>query len=393
MKNIFLTAIIQIIASITFAQNNIGIGTNTPDASAMLDVSSTNKGLLPPRMTTAQRNAIASPAKGLLVYDTGLNALYHYNGTVWAAVGGVTSPFSLPYTGTISTPSVAFSVSNTGGGEAIAATKSGATNAAVHGRAEGSLGIGVKGTITQPTGYGVYGTNPTGTAVNGTVTGLGSALKGEATNPLAEALLVNGNLRLYGGNTNPTEGAVLTSINAQGSAFWIARPKVAFRLKGISFNRRLFYDNVASRVFFQQEDYDLGGNSEPTSDDGVAYTSGTFIAPVNGIYAFDYSFGIETSITPFTNAELNLIKIPAGSVEEIVDTNEFINSYEFSSENGIRWYPVTKLLLKGSAQLQLKANDMVFLRFEPTFSLTGTACAARYEEDVNFFSGRLVVPE
>lgn len=48
-----------------------GVGINTtPDPSAMLDVSSTDKGMLVPRMTTAQRLAIPSPAESLLVFDT-----------------------------------------------------------------------------------------------------------------------------------------------------------------------------------------------------------------------------------------------------------------------------------------------------------------------------------
>jgi hypothetical protein len=345
-------------------------------------------------MTTAQRTAIASPAKGLLVYDIELNGLYHHNGSAWAAVGGGSFPFSLPYAGSISVLSDAvFTINNTGDGKAITATKSGATNAAIHGRAEGANGIGAKGTITQASGYGVYGTNPTGTAVTGTVTGLGSALKGVATNPLAEALLTNGNLRLYGGNTNPGKGAVLTSLDAQGNAVWRARPEIAFRLTGISFDRRLFYHGVERRVYFEQEAYDLGGNSQPTPEGVPSFTSSAFIAPVNGVYAFDYSLGIETSITPFTNAELMLMKMPAGDVEEIVDTNEFINCYVFSTQTGLTWNPITKLLLKGSRQLRLKANDMVFLKFKPFFSLEGTGCALRYDEDINFFSGRLVVRE
>jgi uncharacterized protein (TIGR02145 family) len=57
-------------------------GTN-PNNSAMLDVKSTNRGLLPPRMTTAQRNAIASPAEGLVIYNTDDKALNVYNGTFW----------------------------------------------------------------------------------------------------------------------------------------------------------------------------------------------------------------------------------------------------------------------------------------------------------------------
>lgn len=57
-----------------------------PDASAILDLKSTTRGLLPPRMTTTQKNAIASPATGLMVYDTTLNNLQEYNGTMWRNV-------------------------------------------------------------------------------------------------------------------------------------------------------------------------------------------------------------------------------------------------------------------------------------------------------------------
>jgi hypothetical protein len=59
----------------------VGIGTTTPDASAALDVSSTTRGFLPPRMTTAQRDAIASPAVGLTVYNTDHETLNIWNGT------------------------------------------------------------------------------------------------------------------------------------------------------------------------------------------------------------------------------------------------------------------------------------------------------------------------
>jgi hypothetical protein len=69
----------------SYAQS-VGIGTNTPNASAQLDVTSTSKGLLIPRMTTAQRTAIAAPANGLMVYDTNLSAFYFYNGSSWNAV-------------------------------------------------------------------------------------------------------------------------------------------------------------------------------------------------------------------------------------------------------------------------------------------------------------------
>jgi hypothetical protein len=60
----------------------------TPHASAQVDVASTTKGFLPPRMTTTQKNAIASPAAGLVVYDTTLNKLCVYT-TAWETITSV----------------------------------------------------------------------------------------------------------------------------------------------------------------------------------------------------------------------------------------------------------------------------------------------------------------
>jgi hypothetical protein len=51
--------------------------------SSILELNSTIQGFLPPRMTTTQKNAIASPAAGLMVYDTTLNVISYYNGTIW----------------------------------------------------------------------------------------------------------------------------------------------------------------------------------------------------------------------------------------------------------------------------------------------------------------------
>ncbi|WP_240484786.1 hypothetical protein [Aequorivita vladivostokensis] len=62
-------------------QAQVGIGTTNPNASSALDISSTTKGLLTPRMTTAQRLAITTPANSLLVYDTSLESFYYYDTT------------------------------------------------------------------------------------------------------------------------------------------------------------------------------------------------------------------------------------------------------------------------------------------------------------------------
>ena len=68
-----------------FNGGNFGIGTTTDIASAILNVSSTTKGFLPPRMTNTQKLAIATPAAGLVVYDTTLNKLCVYT-TTWETI-------------------------------------------------------------------------------------------------------------------------------------------------------------------------------------------------------------------------------------------------------------------------------------------------------------------
>ena len=68
---------------------NLGIGTTTPDASAKLHLSTTTQGFLPPVMTTAQKNAIAAPASGLIVYDTTLAKLCVFTGVNWETITSV----------------------------------------------------------------------------------------------------------------------------------------------------------------------------------------------------------------------------------------------------------------------------------------------------------------
>lgn len=85
----FLTLLL-LIASAQLMAQNVGINSDgsTPNASAMLDVKSTNSGILIPRMTEAQRDAISSPATGLLVYQTDeTSGFYYWNGTSWTIVG------------------------------------------------------------------------------------------------------------------------------------------------------------------------------------------------------------------------------------------------------------------------------------------------------------------
>ena len=79
-KKLIYLFILSFVLISGFAQT--GIGTTTPDASAKLDITSTTKGLLVPRMTSTQKAAISSPANGLLVYQTdGVIGFYVNSGT------------------------------------------------------------------------------------------------------------------------------------------------------------------------------------------------------------------------------------------------------------------------------------------------------------------------
>lgn len=74
------------------------VGSQTQNQSAIVDVQGTNGGFLCPRLTTTQRNAIVSPAEGLMVYNTSTSAFNYYNGSTWTAVGSAGSVTSVAMT-------------------------------------------------------------------------------------------------------------------------------------------------------------------------------------------------------------------------------------------------------------------------------------------------------
>lgn len=125
---------------------SVGVGTASPDPSAILDVSSTSKGLLLPRLTQAQMQAIASPKAGLLVYNTADYKFYGYQNVSVASQNSASG----------TTPGVGGSSSGTGQSFTSTATTTLGTVTIYIGR-----GIGGTGTlaITMFTGGGNTGTN------------------------------------------------------------------------------------------------------------------------------------------------------------------------------------------------------------------------------------------
>jgi hypothetical protein len=129
MKYTFSIALVLLLASGKASAQGMAVNASgaAANASAMLDVSSTSKGMLIPRMTTAQRNAIASPATGLMIFQTdGTAGFYYFNGSTWTDVGGgaPTGAAGGDLTGTYPNPTISSS-SGTGNNIVTAINASG----------------------------------------------------------------------------------------------------------------------------------------------------------------------------------------------------------------------------------------------------------------------------
>jgi len=87
--------ILLFLIGVLHVKSQVAINTDdsNPDNSSMLDVKSMNKGVLIPRMTSAERNAIVSPAVGLILYDLTNQSYWYYNGVSWAVIGN--SPWAI----------------------------------------------------------------------------------------------------------------------------------------------------------------------------------------------------------------------------------------------------------------------------------------------------------
>ena len=170
--------------SSTVTANVLGLGTNSPSASAQLDMSSTSKGFLPPRMTYAQKTAIVSPDQGLIIYCTNCGAngeVEVFNGAAWTNISGTSAAGTLPVITTTSLTSITSSSAISGGnvtsngGVAITAegvcwsTVSGSASVSGSHTSDGTVSGAFTSNITRLaalTTYYVkaYATNSTGTS-------------------------------------------------------------------------------------------------------------------------------------------------------------------------------------------------------------------------------------
>jgi hypothetical protein len=208
MKKIIFLLAIATISAVSFSQS-VAINTtgNSADNSAMLDISSTNKGMLTPRMTTAQRTAIVSPANGLLVFDTNTRTFWFYS-TTWKEItlsnGGGGGGFALPYSGVYSDPGKIFSINNPDSSNGAAA---------VYGKS-GNTGIG----ITPGINIGVWGDNSRGLGLLGTsVNGVGTYGLSFQNHGVSGYTTSTSFAGVYGSNSSNGGPGILGEVSGFGS--------------------------------------------------------------------------------------------------------------------------------------------------------------------------------
>jgi hypothetical protein len=171
MKNIYqiLTILLCIYVQTADAQMGVNSSGAAPAPSSILDVSSTTKGLLIPRMTSTQRDAIVSPANGLMIYTTNVGEIQVYDGG-WKVASRLNVPLLM--SGSIATGVV--QGFNTGSGPGSYGYASGG---GAGGRFEATIGTGASGISTS--GYGVTGNSSSNTGVVGN-SGTGTGVAGIA---------------------------------------------------------------------------------------------------------------------------------------------------------------------------------------------------------------------
>jgi len=213
-KSSLLLALALLNGAISLLSQNVAINATgaAPNASAMLDITSTTSGLLIPRMTTAQRTAIATPATGLLVYDTSLGAFLYYDGTTWrymAQSGGWllagNALTGTEFLGSTNGQPVAFRANNTERARILSA---------------GNFVVGATTAVDPLDLFDAVGTAGMPYALNGYANGAASGVWGEANNA--------GGFGMVAANGNASGTGILASGQNSGLTYLTAGAGGAF---------------------------------------------------------------------------------------------------------------------------------------------------------------------
>ena len=248
----------MILAAFYINAQNVAINNDGSSAtgSAMLDVKSTTKGFMMPRVTSAQRTAIASPVLGLLVFDTDTKTLWAHDGNSWKNLytsgGGLTLPFSQ----TVNTATSALQIANEG------------TGAAIEGSSSAQFGIGMTAKTTGEGGWGLFAfSNGAGSQSIRSYADNGTAFHGENNNPANTNTLMN----LLNKGAGITSRFQLANTSSAAANVLIAGNHLGNQLKVYQTNAA----NTEAAVSIENSGTGIGIEATSTTGDGVIGTSNT----------------------------------------------------------------------------------------------------------------------
>ena len=253
MKKLTLLSIV-LIATIFAKAQNVAINNDgsTAAPSAMLEVKSTTKGFMMPRVTSAQRTAIASPALGLLVFDTDTKTVWAYDGAAWKNLYTSGGGLSLPFAQSVNTGTSALQITNQGAG------------AAIEGSSTAQFGIGMTAKATGDASWGLYAfSNGAGSESIRSYADNGTAFHGENNSPTNTNTLMN----LLNKGAGMTSNFKLLNANSSSANVVIAGNNLGEQLK-------IFQTNTLNpRPAIAIENSSYGASISSTSTNGIGFSS------------------------------------------------------------------------------------------------------------------------
>jgi hypothetical protein len=329
-----------------YRTGSVGIGsTTTPNASAQLDVNSTSKGFLPPRMTTTQRDAITSPADGLIIYNTTNNRLEIRSSSAWLTLVTLTGTETLTNktltSPTLTTPALGVATATSINKVTLTAP----ANSATINIADGKI-LTANNSITLA---GTDGSTMTFPSTNASIARADAAQTFTGTQTFTNSVVINGTGATGAGLRLPTaaaSGKILTS-DQNGNASWqngavtiytevhSSSSDGANYPDGADFNEfaTTTADNVQA-LYGPSYGFISGTGSGATGDRWVAPYSGKFRVTTNAYFNYSttftnprlYAYKNNTSVCNVTSANNTSADI-ATSTSAIVQLNqgEYIN--------------------------------------------------------------------